>query len=126
MSDCLFCRIVRGEIPAAKVAETAECLAFRDIGPKAPVHVLVIPKTHFDSLDTIPDAAAVVGAMAALAQRVAREEGIAATGYRTVINTGGDGGQTVGHVHSTSLGAGGSSGPRGEYVHVRFAAILKR
>ncbi len=104
MSDCLFCKIVRGEIPSAKVAETADCLAFRDIGPKAPVHVLVIPKEHFDSLETIPDAARVVGAMAALAQQVARDEGIATTGYRTVMNTGRDGGQTVGHVHLHLLG----------------------
>ena len=113
MSDCLFCRIVRGEIPSTKVAEDAECLAFRDIGPKAPVHVLVIPKAHYDSLDAIPDAARVVGAMAAMAQRVARDEGIAATGYRTVINTGGDGGQTVGHVHMHVLGGRRLSWPPG-------------
>ena len=104
MSDCLFCRIVRGEIPSAKVAEDAECLAFRDIGPKAPVHVLVIPKAHYASLDAITDVPKVMGAMMAMAQRVARDEGIAATGYRTVINTGDNGGQTVGHVHVHVLG----------------------
>jgi histidine triad (HIT) family protein len=113
MSDCLFCKIVRGEIPSAKVAEDADCLAFRDIGPKAPVHVLVIPKVHYDSLDAIPDAAKVGGAMMAMAQRVAREEGIAATGYRTVMNTGGDGGQTVGHVHLHVLGGRRLSWPPG-------------
>ena len=104
MKDCLFCKIVRGEIPSAKVAESAECFAFRDIGPQAPVHVLVVPKTHFDSLDAVPDPAPVVGAMVALAQRIARAEGIAATGYRTVINTGREGGQTVGHLHLHLLG----------------------
>lgn len=103
MSDCLFCRIVRGEIPAAKVAETADCLAFRDIAPQAPVHVLVIPKTHYASLDAVPDGS-VVGAMAMLAQQVARQEGVAEKGYRTVMNTGPDGGQTVGHIHMHVLG----------------------
>lgn len=104
MSDCLFCRIVRGEIPATKVAETTDCLAFRDISPQAPVHILVIPKAHHDSLETVPDAATVVGAMAALAQRIAREEGLADAGYRTVINTGRNGGQSVGHIHLHLLG----------------------
>jgi histidine triad (HIT) family protein len=113
VSDCLFCRIVRGEIPAAKVAETADCLAFRDIAPQAPTHILVIPKAHHDSLETVPDAAGVVGAMAALAQRIAREEGLAEAGYRTVINTGRNGGQTVGHIHLHLLGGRRLSWPPG-------------
>ncbi len=112
MQDCLFCRIVRGEIPAAKVAETADCLAFRDIAPQAPVHVLVIPKAHHDSLDAVRDGA-VVGAMAMLAQRVARELGVAGTGYRTVMNTGPDGGQTVGHIHMHVLGGRAHRWPPG-------------
>lgn len=103
MTDCLFCRIVRGEIPSAKVAETADCIAFRDIAPKAPVHVLIIPRTHYGSMDEVPDAS-VVGAMSMLAQQVARSEGIADTGYRCVINTGADGAQTVGHLHMHVLG----------------------
>ena len=103
MTDCLFCRIVREEIPSAKVAETAECIAFRDIAPKAPVHVLIIPRTHYGSLDEVPDAS-VVGAMSMLAQQVARSEGIADSGYRCVINTGADGAQTVGHLHMHLLG----------------------
>ena len=113
MSDCLFCRIVKGEIPATKVAETADCLAFRDINPQAPVHVLVIPRAHYDSLEAVPDAAAVVGAMTALAQRIAREEGIAGAGYRTVMNTGANGGQTVGHIHLHLLGGRRLSWPPG-------------
>ncbi len=113
MSDCLFCRIVRGEIPSTKVAETEDCLAFRDIGPQAPTHILVIPKAHHDSLETVPDPASVVGAMAALAQRIARDEGIAATGYRTVINTGRHGGQTVGHIHLHLLGGRAMGWPPG-------------
>ena len=103
MTDCLFCRIVRGEIPATRVAESPECLAFRDIAPQAPVHVLVIPRAHHGSLNDVTEAAT-VGAMAQLAQEVARREGILETGYRCVINTGGDGGQTVGHLHLHVLG----------------------
>lgn len=103
MTDCLFCRIVKGEIPSERVAESAECLAFRDIAPKAPVHVLVIPKVHYASLREVPDES-VVGAMSMLAKRVAAEEGLDESGYRVVINTGNDGGQTVGHIHLHVLG----------------------
>ena len=113
MTECLFCRIVRGEIPAKVVAEDAHCLAFRDIAPQAPVHVLVIPKAHAASLEAVEDAAAVVGAMARMAQQVARAEGVAGTGYRTVINTGADGGQTVGHLHLHLLGGRDLSWPPG-------------
>lgn len=112
MIDCLFCKIVRGEIPATKVAENEVCLAFRDIGPKAPVHVLVIPKSHYGSLDAVPTAE-VIGAMGLMAQQVARQEGIAETGYRCVINTGADGGQTVGHVHLHVLGGRALGWPPG-------------
>jgi histidine triad (HIT) family protein len=98
MTDCLFCRIVRGEIPAAKVAESADCLAFRDISPQAPVHVLVIPKAHHGSLNDAPDGR-VLGHMADLVREVVRAEGIGESGYRCVVNTGKDGGQTVGHLH---------------------------
>lgn len=103
MKDCLFCKIVRGEIPAAKVAESPTCLAFKDINPQAPVHVLVIPKAHYASLDAVPGGA-VVGEMAELAQRVARELGVAESGYRAVMNTNDDGGQTVHHIHLHVLG----------------------
>jgi len=104
MSDsCLFCRIVRGEIPAALVAESDSAIAFRDIGPQAPVHVLVIPRGHLTSLNDATDAA-LLGALMALARRVATTEGIADSGYRVVINTGTDGGQSVGHLHLHVLG----------------------
>ncbi len=112
MTDCLFCRIVRGEIPVARVAETEECLAFRDIAPQAPVHLLVIPKAHFGSLEDVTDAST-VGAMSMLAQQVARSEGIAASGYRCVINTGVDGGQSVGHLHLHLLGGRSQGWPPG-------------
>ena len=101
--DCLFCRIVAGEIPAKLVAETAECVAFRDIDPKAPVHILVIPRRHVSSLDAADDPL-LLGQVATLAARIARDEGVAESGYRTVINTGADAGQSVAHLHMHMLG----------------------
>jgi histidine triad (HIT) family protein len=104
MADqCLFCRIVRREIPATLVAETEDCVAFRDINPQAPVHVLVIPRAHVPSLDETTDAQ-VVGRLATFAAEIARKEGIADSGYRTVINTNADAGQTVFHLHLHLLG----------------------
>ena len=102
-TDCLFCRIVRGEIPATLVAETEDCIAFRDIDPKAPTHVLIIPREHVPSLAEATDAA-LVGKLSLLAARIAREEGIDGRGWRTVVNTGGDAGQTVFHLHLHLLG----------------------
>jgi histidine triad (HIT) family protein len=103
VTDCLFCRIVRGEIPATLVAEDAECVAFRDIQPQAEVHVLVIPKQHVGSMNDVTDAS-VVGAMSLLAKEVAAKEGVDASGYRCVINTGRHGGQSVDHIHLHLLG----------------------
>jgi histidine triad (HIT) family protein len=102
VADCLFCRIVRKEIPAQIVAETEDCLAFLDISPQAPTHVLVIPKVHFDSLTDVTDPV-VVGRVALLAADVARSLGVADAGYRVVMNTGDDGGQTVQHLHAHLL-----------------------
>jgi histidine triad (HIT) family protein len=112
MNDCLFCKIVRGEISATKVAESAECLAFRDIQPAAEVHVLVIPKTHYSSMNDVTDAG-VVGAMSLLAKEVAAAEGVDASGYRLVINTGKQGGQSVDHVHIHVLGGRQMTWPPG-------------
>ena len=103
MTECLFCRIVRREIPAALVAETPECVAFRDINPQAPTHILVIPREHIASLDEAKEPE-IIGRMALLAAQLARSEGIAGSGYRTVINTNADAGQTVFHVHLHLLG----------------------
>jgi histidine triad (HIT) family protein len=101
--DCLFCRIVRGEIPATIVAETGDVLAFRDIDPRAPVHVLVIPKDHVATLNDAADPA-LVGRLALLAAEIAKREGIAESGYRTVINTNAEAGQTVFHIHMHLIG----------------------
>lgn len=104
MSDsCLFCRIVRREIPAAVIREDEHTLAFRDIDPKAPTHVLVIPKEHVASLNDVSDPA-LVGRLILAAKEIAAEEGIADSGYRTVINAGADAGQSVFHVHLHLLG----------------------
>ena len=102
-SDCLFCRVVRREIPATIVREDDATLAFRDIDPKAPTHVLVIPKAHVTSLNEASDAA-MLGRLLLVARDIAATEGIDASGYRTVINTGHDSGQTVHHVHVHLLG----------------------
>jgi len=111
-SNCLFCRIVAKEIPAKIVAETDECVAFRDINPQAPVHVLVIPRQHVASLNEARDAA-VIGQLHQLAAQIAASEGIAERGYRTVINTNADAGQTVFHLHLHLLGGRHMTWPPG-------------
>jgi histidine triad (HIT) family protein len=113
MADqCIFCRIVRGEIPADVVIETDDCVAFRDLNPQAPVHVLVIPKVHVASLDEADDPA-LVGRLELVAAEIARREGIAATGYRTLINTNAAAGQTVFHLHLHLLGGRTMTWPPG-------------
>lgn len=113
MSDrCLFCKIVRGDIPAAIVMQDEHVLAFRDIHPQAPVHVLVIPRRHVTSLNEVTDAELLTNVMTA-ATAVARQEGIDASGYRVVINTNGDGGQTVFHLHAHVLGGRSLGWPPG-------------
>ena len=111
MQDCLFCRIVRGEIPAAKVYEDEEVLAFRDIQPQRPVHVLVIPKRHITSLAHAGEAdIPVLGRMLALANRIAVDQG-SPDGFRSIINTGHVGGQEVMHVHMHIVGGPEPVGP---------------
>jgi histidine triad (HIT) family protein len=111
-ADCLFCRIVSGEIPATRVAENEECIAFRDIGPQAPTHVLVIPRAHVASLDRL-ESGELGGAMLLMAASVARAEGIADTGYRVVFNTNAHGGQTVHHLHAHVMGGRAMHWPPG-------------
>jgi histidine triad (HIT) family protein len=102
-SDCLFCRIIRHEIPATMVAEDEHCVAFRDIGPQAPTHVLVVPRHHVSTLDEVTDPM-LIGRVMTMAAKVAREENIVDAGYRTVINTNSGAGQTVFHLHVHVLG----------------------
>ncbi len=110
--SCLFCKIVSRDIPATIVAEDAHCLAFRDINPAAPTHVLVIPKEHVESLNQMTDPA-LAGKVLAFARDVARAEGIAEGGYRVVLNTNADGGQTVFHLHAHVLGGRAMGWPPG-------------
>jgi histidine triad (HIT) family protein len=102
---CLFCRIVRKELPARIVFENERLLAFEDIRPRAPVHVLIIPKDHFASLDDAPEGSeALLGEILLRARALAREKGVGETGYRVVLNTGRDSGQEVFHIHFHVLG----------------------
>ena len=96
--SCLFCRIASKEIPARLAAENADCVAFHDINPQAPLHVLIVPRTHVSSLNEATDAA-MLGKLSLFAAEIAKREGYAERGYRTVINTNADAGQTVFHVH---------------------------
>ncbi len=100
MTDCLFCRIVAGEIPATVVYSDDRVLAFRDINPQAPLHALVIPRAHYPNLAEVAAAdPALVGALVAAAAQIAAAEGFADSGYRLITNTGQDAGQTVFHAH---------------------------
>ena len=104
MENCLFCKIIRGEIPSTKVYEDEQVLAFRDIAPQAPTHILVIPKAHIASVAELNEEnAQVVAHIFAVIAQVARQEGLA-NGYRVVSNCGPDAGQTVGHLHFHILG----------------------
>ena len=106
-ADCIFCKIAAGQIPSKKVYEDEELLAFHDIHPAAPVHLLVIPKLHVATLgDATPAHEGLLGRMLLLAPRLAREAG-AGNGFKTLINTGADGGQEVYHLHMHVIG-----GPR--------------
>jgi len=105
MSDCLFCKFVAGEIKPDLVYEDDELLAFRDINPQAPLHVLVIPKRHIATLNDLGQAdAPLLGRMLLAAKRIATDEGVAEAGYRTLINCNAEAGQTVFHIHLHLLG----------------------
>ena len=111
MSGCIFCRIVRGEIPAGKVYEDDEILAFKDINPARPVHVLVIPKKHIESLAHVTEQdTPVLGKMLAVANRIATEQG-SPDGFRIIINTGRIGHQEVPHLHIHIVGGPEPVGP---------------
>ena len=114
MTDCLFCRIGAGEIPSDKVYEDDEVLAFRDINPRAPVHILIIPKKHVATLNDFEDAdQAIAGRLLLASRQIASDEGIDGDGYRLVVNCNENGGQDVFHVHLHLLGGRRMTWPPG-------------
>lgn len=114
MTDCLFCKIIEGEIPADKVYENDDVLAFRDVNPHAPVHTLIIPKKHLSTVNDIqPEDKNVVGEMMLAAKQIAADEGVAEDGYRLVMNCNALAGQTVFHIHMHLLAGRAMSWPPG-------------
>lgn len=110
--NCLFCKIIAKEIPAQIVGENDQALAFKDISPRAPLHLLIIPKKHYSTLNDVDDPS-VLGAMGRLVVELAREHGVAESGYRTVINTNAGAGQTVFHLHMHLMGGRSMTWPPG-------------
>ena len=114
MTDCLFCKIIRHEIPASIVYEDDRILAFNDINPQAPTHVLVVPKRHIATLNELsPEDDQIVGELVRRAAAIAEERGISAGGFRTVFNTNREAGQTVFHIHLHLLGGRAMHWPPG-------------
>ena len=114
MDECVFCRIGRGEIPARKLFETDTVVAFHDLSPQAPVHVLVIPRRHLTSLAAAgPEDAQLLAELQLAGVRAARQTGVADSGFRWLTNTGADAGQSVAHLHFHQLGGRGLHRPPG-------------
>jgi len=114
MSDCLFCKIVAGTIPASRIHENDDVIVIADINPQAPLHALVIPRRHIPTLNALTaEDDALVGAMHRAAATVARDKGFADRGYRTVFNTNAEAGQTVFHIHLHLLAGRGLTWPPG-------------
>lgn len=114
MDDCLFCKIIKGEIKSTKVFENETVFAFEDINPKAPVHILIVPKRHIASLNEITsEDKEILGEILLAAKNIAKEKNIEKSGYRTVFNTGPDAGQAVFHIHLHLLGGRKFSWPAG-------------
>jgi len=114
MTDCIFCKIVSGDIPADKIFENDHVIGFRDLNPQAPTHVLVITKKHISTINDIQDEdKALIGEMFLAAQQIAADEGLAERGYRTVMNCNAEAGQTVFHIHLHLLGGRSMAWPPG-------------
>ncbi len=104
-NDCIFCKIIAGEIPSTQVYQDEQVTAFRDINPAAPTHILIVPNKHIASVnDLVPKDEILVGHLFTVARKIATQEGIATSGYRLIINHGPDGGQEVYHLHLHLLG----------------------
>jgi histidine triad (HIT) family protein len=105
MSDCIFCKIITGEIPSTNVYKDEQVTAFRDISPAAPTHILIVPNKHIDSVnDMTTEDEPLIGRLFSVAKQLAAQEGIAESGYRLIVNTNAGAGQTVFHIHLHLLG----------------------
>jgi histidine triad (HIT) family protein len=105
MTDCIFCKIVSGDIPSTNVFRNEQVTAFRDLHPAAPTHILIVPNKHIDSVNTLAeDDEQLIGHLFTTAKQIAAQEGIAEGGYRLIVNTNADAGQTVFHIHLHLLG----------------------
>ncbi len=114
MAECLFCKVVAGQVPAAVVFQNDRVVAFKDITPRAPTHVLIVPRQHIATLNELsPEDDALVGEMVRAAAAIAKEQGLAERGYRTVFNCNADAGQTVFHIHLHLLGGRPMTWPPG-------------
>jgi histidine triad (HIT) family protein len=114
MADCLFCNIASGKIPAEKVYEDDDAVAFRDISPQAPTHILIIPRKHIETLNDLGEGdATLIGKLILVARKLADSEGISESGYRTVFNCNQDAGQAVFHIHLHLLGGRAMKWPPG-------------
>lgn len=114
MNDCIFCKIINKEIPSKIVYEDEDIFAFSDINPQAPVHILLIPRSHYASLNEVPeDKQDLIGHILLTAKRIAADQGLQESGYRIVLNTGRNSGQEVFHIHFHLLGGRRMSWPPG-------------
>ena len=114
MNDCLFCKMISGEIPCDIVYENESVFAFRDIDPKAPTHILLIPRKHVRSINELGESdQTLAGELLLIAKKIAKDEGIDESGFRTIFNTNSDGGQTVFHIHMHILGGRKMAWPPG-------------
>lgn len=114
MSDCLFCKIRDGEIPSETVYENDDILAFKDVNPHSPTHVLIVPRKHIATINDLEgEDAKIMGEMMMVAQEIAKTEGVAESGFRLVINTNDDAGQTVHHIHMHLMGGRNMAWPPG-------------
>ena len=114
MTDCIFCKIVSGDIPAEKIFENDHVIGFRDLNPQAPTHVLVIPKKHISTINDIQqEDKGLIGEMFLAAQQIAADEGLSERGYRAVMNCNAEAGQTVFHIHLHLLGGRAMTWPPG-------------
>ncbi len=111
--DCIFCQIIDGKVPSDKIFESSEVLAFKDIDPQAPTHIVIVPKEHHLSLMDVEEGSALLAKLLSAAQMIAKEQGLDDDGFRVVINTGVQGGQTVDHLHLHLLGGRSMQWPPG-------------